>query len=473
MKKFVSLILFVFLLYACNKQEVSTGKETKIVFDSFMLGTEEFDSENLSALRIFALDGSSTIVRSFSFTPEELFGNECALTLPIGSYRLLFIANADDDAEIAGNTGDPIDKITMKLVKEGDYYKEASDFLTAVRSIQLTKDQTPETVAVDLERRVGKVRILLTGLNPNIDSIKLELKQAPTTTTFEGKTSGNASILKRMVYTKGSGEAEGELLTFPVAEKKAEIGILYTIDQITYRGSMNLSPAIEANRIVDVTGSYVPSKEQAVTFSIQTWDGEIISGGEFFLSEGDPIVGDDRPISGVPTGDNLLPNGGFENWETDPVVPVNWLFDKAGTHMTVTRNTNPAYIREGSSSARMEQSTYFYQDIPVTEGQCYQICLRVNSNTTAFKWKVNCNWRKSTAVSSSGMLSTGFNDLIQTGQLGATDGWLEPFGENNIFRAPYGAKFLRIELRTYSIGDSTLEAGEGVYLDGFEVFKVE
>ena len=470
MKKLFFLTALVILFFSCGKEDLSTGKETKITFSSFTMGTQDISSESISCLRVLALDNTSTVVRYFLFTSAELTNNTCSITLPIGSYTLAFIANGNKEGEVSCDIGYTLDEVLLKLIREGENYREASDFLTAKKSIQITRDATPPPLSITLERKVGKIRVTLNELNPDIDSIKLELRQAPTTLTFNGKTSGNATIVKKMAYTKGSGNASAEILTFPVVENKAEIGVLYTINQITYRGSMTLSPAVDANRIMSVEGSYQPSKEQETSFTIQDWNGNEISGGSFILSEGDEVVGDDRPVTGNPTGANLLQNAGFELWESNPVKPQNWLYLNAGAHMTATQN-NVTKL-EGNSSARLEQSTYLYQDIPIVGGECYQIRLRVNATTSAYKWKVGCNWRTS-AAATSGQLPASYNAPIQTDELGVTTGWLEPFGTDNKFRAPYSAKYLRIEIRTYSIGNNTLNPNEGVYLDQFEVFLLK
>lgn len=467
------LVLCLCVLTGCEKKELTSGKESTVRFAATTIEGNDLSSSSLSRLRIVALDETPAVFRIFSFDPGELTSGECSVVLPIGRYTLAFIANGEGDAEVSCDIGDTPGDIAMKLVKSGDNYLAASDFLTATGSVHLTRDNTPAPLAIDLERRIGKIRLDLTELPNTIDSMKLELRQAPTTLTFEGKTSGTATIIADMEFQPGGNTASGEVLSFPLAENKGEIGVLYTIDQVTYRGSLGLSPALSANRVISVSGSYTPSETQPARFTITDWEGEVIDGGHFLISDSDEIVRDDRPITGSPSGSNLIGNGGFETWESSPLHPSGWVFDNAGTHATVTRNTHTDYLLQGSASARLEQSTYLYQNVPVTEGACYQIRLKVNANTSAYKWKVNCTWRKSAAASSSGLLSTAYNSLIQTGQLGATEGWVEPFGENNRFRAPYGAKFLRIEVRTYSIGNNVLADDEGIFLDDLEVYLLQ
>ena len=66
------------------------------------------------------------------------------------------------------------------------------------------------------------------------------------------------------------------------------------------------------------------------------------------------------------------------------------------------------------------------------------------------------------------MVGAEFNKDIQTDSYqGATDGWVDIF-DSKYFRAPVGAKYLRIEFRGYS----ELGVGEGVMIDNLKVFKV-
>lgn len=73
----------------------------------------------------------------------------------------------------------------------------------------------------------------------------MELKGVPYTSTVDGSKLGTANtILKKLAHVKGMRTCTAELLTFPVAANKAEIGILYTKNQVTYRGVMPMAPAI-------------------------------------------------------------------------------------------------------------------------------------------------------------------------------------------------------------------------------------
>ncbi|MDR1274158.1 MAG: FimB/Mfa2 family fimbrial subunit, partial [Odoribacteraceae bacterium] len=443
------LILSVFLLLACDKEELLDGKETRIRFGAFELGSQEVALMTFSSFRVIVLQ-DNVVVRYFTFSSEKLLGNELAVNLPIGSYKLLFIANGPEEEAVSCEIGDPLEAVLLNLLKRGEAYDEAADFLTAVKQVNITTNSN-NLLSIALRRKVGKIRVTLTGLSADIDSIKIELDNVPKSFSADGKVAGStATILKRMAHVKGAGTATADIMTFPVAANKAEIGVLYSIGHVTYRGFMKLAPAVDSNRIVTVTGHYLPTLAQGFNFDAQAWDEvNLIDGGDMDLGTHNEVVVDNTPPAGVPVGGNLLQNGGFETWPDASSPPLAWSLSNEGADKIVHENTNPAHVFEGGSSCFMGSRTYLYQDIPVTERTCYQISLRVKSNTEAYKWRVYCSWRRTASAA----LPAAANVAIQTAQAGATDGWVEVFEEGNKFRAPVGAKILRVEIRTYSAGD--------------------
>ncbi|WP_082667107.1 FimB/Mfa2 family fimbrial subunit [Gabonibacter massiliensis] len=468
MKKLIFLLVIVCFCISCFMDEIITGQETHVSFSTTLAGSQTKDvNAAFSRLRIIAFDETNHVARLFSYSEEDLDGTDLSINLPIGNYDIAFIANGTDENEVSAKIGDPKEKILLKLLKTGENYRESSEFLSVIQRVNITENSPPAPIAVHLQRRVGKVIVDLNDIDPDIDSIKVELKGVPYTSTVDGSKLGTANtILKKLAHVKGMRTCTAELLTFPVAANKAEIGILYTKNQVTYRGVMPMAPAIRANQIVRISGRFIPTTRQTFNFIIQDWDENVIdAGSQFTFDDNNPIVADDRPITGNPTGPNLLTNGDFETWETAPVTPIGWLVT-GGAHNVVHKNTDATFSLSGNS-ARLEHQTYIYQDIPVMEGECFLIKLNVNSTAASYAWKITSTWRKaSTALS-------GFNEKLQTQETKATDGWIEPLGANNKFRAPMGAKFLRIEIRTYSPGSKIPDPAEAVYVDNFEVRKLE
>jgi hypothetical protein len=201
---------------------------------------------------------------------------------------------------------------------------------------------------------------------------------------------------------------------------------------------------------------------------VQDWNGEIINGGNFEMLDSDEVIADNRPANGEPVGDNLLTNGGFESWTEG--MPASWGLNKEGKNNVITQNTVSEHLATGNSSVRLAHQTYFYQDIPVEERKCYQIKLKAKSTATSYKWRVHCTWRDTPSK----QLPADLSEAIQTKEMGKTEGWQEIFSPNDKFRAPVGARILRIEVRTYSpTGNSTPGAEEGVYLDDCKVYLLQ
>jgi hypothetical protein len=459
------LILLALSLCACNKERVLDGKETKIRLVASEIDEREVALTSFSSFRVIVLQ-NGVVERYFYFPSGKLSGNELSVSLPIGSYKLLFIANGPEEGAVSCDIGDPLESVLLNLIRQDGEYGEAADFLTATKQVNITANQEAKVISVALRRKVGKIRVALNGLAKEIDSVKIELANVPKSLSADGKVAGSAvTVLKRVGYAKGSGTAWVELLTFPVAANKAEIGVLYSIGHITYRGFMRLAPAVDSNRVVSVTGSYLPTLAQGFSFDVQVWDeANVIDGGEVGLGDHNDVVEDSTPPGGVPVGGNLLLNAGFETWP-DASLPLGWQLDNAGADKIVARNSAPAHVAEGGSSCLLGSRTYLYQDIPVVGRTSYQIRLKVKSNTSAYKWRVFCTWRKT----ASSPLPSAMNTAMQSAEAGATDGWVDVFGSGNKFRSPVGANILRVEVRAYSAGDNVVGAGEGVYIDDFDV----
>jgi hypothetical protein len=466
MKK-VFFALFVCILFACGEEEISGGKEVRLRFEAFELDSRAVLAAGFSSLRVIVLQ-DNVVVRYLSFPAGSFSGNELSVNLPVGRYKLLFIANGPEEKEVSCNVGDPLESVTLNLFKDGDAYREASDFLTASKQVNIAVGQENVPISIALRRRVGKIRVTLNGLPSDVDSLKIELGNAPRSSSVNGKTMGSAvDILKRVPHVKGSGTATVDVMTFPIAANKAEVGVLYSIGHVTYRGFMTLTPAVDSNRVVTVTGNYVPALAQGFKFDVQSWDeSTLVNGGSMSMGEHDDMVADNTPATGSPVGNNLLANGGFETWTGD--APSGWSFDSGGANKTARKNSATAFVAEGLSSCLLGERTYIYQDIPVTGRRCYQIRVKVNSNTSAYKWRVFCTWRR---IASSSLSSA--SAAIQSSEKGATGGWVDVFGSANKFRAPVEAKILRVEVRAYSAGSNVPGTGEGVYVDDLDVRLLE
>lgn len=458
-------ILFLISLLACNKEEATGGKETRIHFEALEFDSRAPLSTGFTAFRVIVLR-DDIVTRYFHFAPGSFTGNDLTVHLPVGSYKILFIANGSDE-EVTCNTGDPLEKVLLNLCKEGDDYREAPDFLTAIKRVNIAVGQANEPLPVSLRRGVGKIRVTLNGLPADIDSLKIELANVPRYSSVDGEVTGpTVNILKRVKHVKGNNSITTDIMTFPVAANKAEVNILYSIGHLTYRGFMKLAPAIDSNRVVVVTGNYLPTLAQRFEFDARAWDeANPVDGGSMDLDLHDELWEDNTPAAGRPVGENLLANGSFETWVNDS-TPAAWKFSSNGANKSARVNTRPACIAAGGASCLLGERTYLYQDVTVTARKCYQVRVKVNSNTSAYKWRVLCTWLE---TASSRLPSTA----MQGATTGTTGGWVDTFEKENKFRAPVGATILRVEARAYTAGNNVPAAGEGVYIDDCDVRLLE
>ena len=225
MKKLIFLLVIVCFCISCFMDEIITGQETHVSFSTTLAGSQTKDvNAAFSRLRIIAFDETNHVARLFSYSEEDLDGTDLSINLPIGNYDIAFIANGTDENEVSAKIGDQKEKILLKLLKTGENYRESSEFLSVIQRVNITENSPPAPIAVHLQRRVGKVIVDLNDIDPDIDSIKVELKGVPYTSTVDGSKLGTANtILKKLTHVKGMRTCTAELLTFPVAANKAEI----------------------------------------------------------------------------------------------------------------------------------------------------------------------------------------------------------------------------------------------------------
>ncbi|MDR2414523.1 MAG: FimB/Mfa2 family fimbrial subunit [Odoribacteraceae bacterium] len=456
------LALLALILVSCNKQEDVEGKRATLLLEAFELESREILQAGISSLRVIALQ-DGIVARYYFYPAPNLPGNEFTVNLPLGKYDILVVANGPGEKEVSCNVGDPLEKVLLNLTKEGDAYREAPDFMTAIKQVNITTTRAAP-IPVSLSRRVGKIKVALEELPAGIDSLRVELANVPSSAGASGGATGAVAIVKRVNHVKGSSSATAEIMTFPVAAGKAEVGVLYSSGYITRRGFMKLAPAIDENRVVAVTGRYLPTSPLGFEFSAQGWDEtNLVDGGALEMGELDEVFADNTPPAGVPTGSNLLVNGGFEAWDAD-TLPAGWKYNRDGAYASA--RASGARAMEGNFSCLLGPRSYIYQDVAVTERRCYQLQVHAFSNTELYKWRVFCTWRRT----ASSALPASSSTSVQSQEFGSTSSWMDPFNAQGLFRAPVGARFLRVELRAYSEGASIIPTNEGLFLDNLSLY---
>ncbi|WP_065219214.1 MULTISPECIES: FimB/Mfa2 family fimbrial subunit [Butyricimonas] len=402
------------LLFSCNQDEKVTGKETELVFQS------EFNT-----LDLFAIDRDNRIVRHEHFTQEDLHDNTLQANLPLGRYRVAYVANCPD---IDFNTGETLENILLRLPKKGDTFQEANDIRTALQSVSISENKDA-TFVIHLAQRVARLQVTLNDIPEDVNHLNFELSFVPSAINFTGTNTNTFGTITKP-FNREADQASVELLTFPTKKGEATLSVTYTGDK-EKRKIIPFSESVDTNQIIRIERNFP----------------ELEEGG----------------LQG--NGINLLQNGDFEIWSDLSKEPDGWRFFKDGRDSSAVK-VNEDKVHSGKQAVFLQGKTYLYQDVEVKALQRYEIKMFVNAASSNFSWKYYCYWRKSKSTA----LPAKDNEPIQAHSYQKqTDGWFNVFN-GKTFTAPEGAKLLRVEIRTYG---KEILSGEGIYIDDFSVELVE
>lgn len=403
------------LLFSCNQDEKVTGKETELVFQSVF-----------NTLDLFAIDRDNRIVRHEHFTQEDLHDNTLQANLPLGRYRVACVANCPD---IDFNTGETLENILLRLPKKGDTFQEANDIRTALQSVSISENKDA-TFVIRLARRVARLQVTLNDIPEDVDHLNFELSFVPSAINFTGTNTNTFGTITKP-FNREADQASVELLTFPAKKGEATLSVTYRTGDKEKRKIIPFSESVDTNQIIRIEKNFP----------------ELEEGG----------------LQG--NGINLLQNGDFEIWSDLSKEPDGWRFFKDGRDSSAVK-VNEDKVHSGKQAVFLQGKTYLYQDVEVKALQRYEIKMFVNAASSNFSWKYYCYWRKSKSTA----LPAENNKPIQAqSYLKQTDGWINIFNGKS-FTAPEGAKFLRVEIRTYG---KEILPGEGIYIDDFSVELVE
>lgn len=420
------IIFGLLLLFSCNRDEKITGKETELVFQSYTFGNASLHSPAFNTLDLFAIDRDNRIVRHEHFTREDLHDNTLQANLPLGRYRVACIANCPD---ISFNTGETLENMILYLPKNGNTFEEANDILTALQSVNISENKEA-TFVIRLSRRVARLQIVLKSIPEDVEDLNFELSFVPSAVNFTGMNTNTFGTITKP-FSREADQGSVELLTFPAKKGEAALSVTYRTGNDEKHKIIPFLNSIDTNRITRIE-----------------W--------EFFRLEEGGLHGN---------GENLLENGGFETWKDIVKEPNEWHFFKDGRDSMATR-VDEDKAHSGRQAAFLQGKTYLYQDIPVESLKRYEIKMHVNAPSTAFSWKYYCHWKKNKSTA----LPAENNKPIQAqNYLKQTNGWVNVFNGKS-FVAPFGANYLRVEIRTYG---KEILPGEGIYIDDFSVELVE
>ncbi len=441
---------------SCNWDASGYGEKASITLTS-RVSTDGEDGE-ISSLKMFLFNADNKKLGDVvTISSSEYKTGRVTVTLMPGDYELWAVANAPDE-NLTYSLGDALTDVTLKWVKSGDRYMGVYDFMTGSTDISVVQEGT-NNGDILLERRVAKLKVYISDIPADIDDIYVEITGTHISENLKNTKQGsNSAVGCDMEYDKTTGSAYAELYVFPTTSSTT-LNIYFERDYITRMASFTLADALTANSVTAIRSGYGVLEDFSLDFSSPDWDKEVELTDDFTFTDNAEIVEDNRPVNGTPTGENLMENGDFELWSGD--LPDGWVSQYSG-ECDVVKVSSP--VLSGSNAALLQGHTYLSYDIPVEARSAYQLKLMAYCDDPNYKWKCACAWYKTAST----MLGSSYNEDIQTGYLYDTDGWLDIF-DSGSFRAPVGAKYLRVEFRGYSDYD----ASTGVYLDNLQVYLVK
>lgn len=382
-------------------------------------------------------------------------GNRFHLEIPEGRYTGYCVANSSNPAIWEYTAGSTPSKVFAFLEQNGDFRKEAGDYLLG-KSEFVIGSQNTEPVLFDVERKVGCLRVIIENIPAWMDDLHILVSNIPPKMNLLGKYSGETvTVAKAASLPDANGRSVTGMLVFPPG-KSSTLTLSYKAGVASETTPVYTIDSILSNRITEVKAVFrSPENARQIDFStgMSEWDESIIRQEDWYID----LPG--APCQGSGNGINLVQNGSFEKGTPDS-IPPGWKLDGGGSDKKVTLITSP--VLDGQKAARLEGKTYLYQDIGVTAGECYQLHLFVNSPSGETKWRYWGTWMAGSAnLNSDALRSSSYRYR--------TEGYEDVYA-GNIFKAPAGATKLRIEVRSYS---TPADTQEGLYIDAVRVEKVE
>lgn len=455
MKKVITLVMAM-AVCACHRDLEpwsESAKEQEVAM--YVRTTRTSTTTPPAGCQLFLFDSQNRLTAYTIPSSGIKEDNRFQVEIPEGRYTGYCIANSDTPDLWEYAAGSTPSKVFVSLRQNGVYRQEAGDYLLG-KSEFTVGNKNPEPILFDVERKVGCLRVIVENIPDWMNDLHIRVSDIPSKMNILGKYSGETvTVTKAAEQPDESGRSVTDLLVFPPG-KSSTLSLAYKAGVAAENTPAHTIDSILPNRITEVRAIFRSTgNTRQIDFStgILEWDETIIRGEDWYIEL------PEAPCEGSGNGINLAQNGGFEE-ESPDGIPAGWKLDGGGSDKKTSLVTTP--VLEGDKAARLEGKTYLYQDIEVTEGQCYQLHLFVNSPSDEVKWRHWGTWMAgSSNLNSDAIRSSSYRYR--------TDGYEDVYA-GNIFKSPAGATKLRIEIRSYSDLSVTRE---GLYVDAVRVEKVE
>ncbi len=371
-----------------------------------------------------------------------------------GTYTGFCMVNVVNQTVLEYSKSKTPEQIFVKLEKNAGNYTEAADYLLGQADFTVTEGE-PVPVVFDMQRKVAQLRVIVENVPENLTDLTIHVFSIPLKMNLLGNyTSETGTLIKTAGISVAGISTTGILLFPPVGE--SGLMLSYRVGNTPYQTPVRSIQTLTANRITEIKavfGSIPGSEWVGFETEIYDWEETIVRERDWYIDIPPDVC------KGVGNGVNLIQNGDFEGGVTEG-IPEHWKLDANGTDKKSVVVDAPVY--QGNKAVRLEGKTYLYQDVPVSEGRCYQLRMYVRADVAEVKWRVWCTWM-------AGNRSLASEEIRSSAYGYQTEGYVDVF-RNGIFRAPAGTTKLRMEVRTYM---SSWTGGTGLYVDTVAAELVE
>lgn len=455
MKTFLILSVMTMAICACHRKMSPWPYEGDKQMVTLQTRTD--DNIGFSSLpancRLFLFNAQNNTTTSHLATQDGSNNRYSTMLFP-GEYTAYCITNASEDLYWDFEKNSSPEEIFLKSQTAGG----GRDHLIGSAQIKVTNGAENHFI-FDLERKVAQILIVIHNMPEWLQDLQVKINNIPRTLSLTGEYNTSTHTVTCPVSLPNNGISRTTLLVFPPQNNKQST-LTLSSEKHVYVSEEYIIGEIAANKITCIEITFTSSHDITLadfTTSTIEWDLDTIK--EIWET---PAPEQIFPCTGEGDGYNLVKNPGFEyNWEGN--LPVEWNIESSKERDNYSTQTTE-YVREGQYAIRINGSTYLYQDVPVTGGECYQLKMFVNAPHPEVKWRYWCTWMEGSTP-----LNNFSADLHPSSYRYQTDGYIDAL-EGNIFRAPANATKLRMQIRTYK---GTPLIGEGLYIDGVYVEKVK
>jgi len=452
-------------LISCNWEAQEFEDDTeKIEFNVSTRSSEISEDADLVAI-IFKLDTNSNGIVDYEYQRNEqlkLSLGSTLLELVKGKYSIYFVANADNEDIYVPNIENIYPRKIMLKASNDETDPGPKNFFICNKEFEVLENNNSPSINLDFKRCVAYINMSITKVKSTITDLAFVVEGTPSKYSITCDSCSNASTITKKISTFSSGDASAEssAYVFPVAENKTKTGVLYTENQVTRQSLIDFDSSIPGNKKVNFNFVFEPLEKSYFAFTFENWD-DLELTGTGIINGKETIISDERPITGSPNPINIVDNNSLEEWDSSTGLPVGWKYDNDEDAC----QKDSLIVKSGKYSLKISGKSYVYVDVPVVGGESYQIIANVYCSSEDYKWKNWFTWHRIASQD----IDTSQDDILKSEYQNLTNGWRTVFDrDNDYFRAPVDANFIRLMFKGYS-----KDTDGALYIDDIEIHHLE